>query len=122
MKSIYSSVCLLLVYKHLLFSLGIHFCYERKVLEMFRHFSYGQFEMQYLIFHGPRNQCRTLSSNINEVIRAFLNIFFFVYEKILHAEKSTKTHQKAPKTTKSVKSIKSTKRTKMQPSKSTKHK
>ena len=90
MTSIYSSVCLLLVYKHLLFSFGSHCCYERKVLEMFRHFSYGQFEMQYLIFHDPRNQCRTLSSNINEVIRACLNILLFFYEKILHAQKSTK--------------------------------
>ena len=40
------------------------------------------------------------SSNINEVIRAVLNsLFFFFYEKILHAPKSTKS-------TKSIKSIK----------------
>ena len=38
-----------------------------------------------------------LSSNINEVIRAVLNFLFFFYEKILHAPKSTKKHQKAQK-------------------------
>ena len=47
-----------------------------------------------------------LSSNINEVIRAVLNFFF--YEKILHAQKA----QKAPKSTKNTKSTKSTKSTK----------
>ena len=43
------------------------------------------------------------SSNVNEVIRAVLNslLFFFFYEKILHAPKApkapenTKKHQKA---------------------------
>ena len=44
-------------------------------------------------------------SNINEVIRAVLNFFFFFYEKISHA-------QKAPKSTQSTKSTKSTKITK----------
>ena len=43
------------------------------------------------------------SSNINKVIRAVLNFFFFFYEKILHAPKA----QKAPK---SIKSTKCTKR------------
>ena len=38
-----------------------------------------------------------ISSNINEVIRAVLNFLLFFYEKILHAQKSTKKHQKAPK-------------------------
>ena len=53
----------------------------------------------------PRRHDDT-SSNINEVIRAVLNFFFF-YEKILHTPKSIKKH-------------KSTKSTKTQPSKSTK--
>ena len=37
------------------------------------------------------------SSNINEVIRAVLNFLLFFYEKILHAPKSTKKHQKHKK-------------------------
>ena len=41
------------------------------------------------------------SSNINEVIRAVLNIFFFFfYEKILQAQKK---HKKAQKCTKALK-------------------
>ena len=42
------------------------------------------------------------SSNINEVIRAVLNFFFFFYEKILHARKVQKAQkaQKAPKSPK----------------------
>ena len=51
------------------------------------------------------------SSNINDVIKAVLNFLSFFYEKILHAQKSTKKHQKAPKAPKS---------TKTQPSKNTK--
>ena len=43
-----------------------------------------------------------MSSNINEVVRTVLNFFFF-YEKILQAPKSTKKHKKAPKSTKSTK-------------------
>ena len=44
-----------------------------------------------------------ISSDINEVIRAVLNFFF--YQKILHAQKAQKEHkaQKAPKSTKSTK-------------------
>ena len=45
-----------------------------------------------------------INSNINEVIRAVLNFFFFFYEKISHARtkgakstKSTKKHQKHQK-------------------------
>ena len=37
------------------------------------------------------------SSNINEVIKTVLNFLLFFYEKILHAPKSTKKHQKAQK-------------------------
>ena len=59
---IYSSVCLLLLSKYLLFSRRTHCCYERKVLEIIRHFSCDQFEMQYVIFHDPGNQRRTLFS------------------------------------------------------------
>ena len=59
------------------------------------------------------------SSNVNEVIGAVRNsLFFFFYEKILHAPKSSKS-TKSIKSTKSTKSIKSTK---TQPSKSTKRK
>ena len=57
------------------------------------------------------------SSNINEVIRAVLNSFFFVFsKKISHAQKSTKKHkkhkkhQKAPKAPETTKSTKSTKK------------
>ena len=51
---------------------------------------------------------KNVRSNINEVIRAVLNFFFFFFnEKILYAQKAPK----APKRTKS---------TKTQPSKSTK--
>ena len=39
-----------------------------------------------------------LSSNINEVIRSVLNLFFF-HDKILHAQKAQKEY-KAPKSTK----------------------
>ena len=34
------------------------------------------------------------SSNINEVIKIVLNFILFFYEKILHAQKSTKKHKK----------------------------
>ena len=51
-----------------------------------------------------------VSSNINEVIKAVLNFLLFFYEKILHAQKSTKKH----------KSTKSTKSKKTPPSKSAK--
>ena len=34
------------------------------------------------------------SSNINEVIQTVLNFLLFFYEKILHAQRSTKNHQK----------------------------
>ena len=51
------------------------------------------------------------SSNINEVIKAVLNFLLFFYEKISHAQKSNKKHQKAFKAPKS---------TKAQPSKGTK--
>ena len=33
------------------------------------------------------------SSNINEVTKAVLNLLLFFYEKILHAQKSTKKHK-----------------------------
>ena len=36
---------------------------------------------------------RSDSSNINEVIRAVLNFFFFFYEKILHAPKALKAQE-----------------------------
>ena len=55
---------------------------------------------------------RVSSSNVNEVIRAVLNVFIFFYKKILHASKAPK----APK------SITRTKSTKMQTSKRTKRK
>ena len=42
------------------------------------------------------------SSNINEVIKTVLNFLFF-YEKILHAQKSTKKHRKALKAQKAQK-------------------
>ena len=54
------------------------------------------------------------SSNINEVIKAVLNFLLFFYEKISHAQKSTKKHKKHQKAPNAQKS------TKMQPSKSTK--
>ena len=47
-----------------------------------------------------------LSSNMNEVIRAVLNFLLFFYEKISHAQKSTKKHKKAPTNTKSTKAQK----------------
>ena len=34
------------------------------------------------------------SSNINEVIQTVLNFLLFFYENILHAQRSTKNHQK----------------------------
>ena len=34
------------------------------------------------------------SSNVNEVIRAVLNSFFFFYEKILHAPKAPKAQRR----------------------------
>ena len=34
------------------------------------------------------------SSNINEVIQTVLNFLLFFYKKILHAQRSTKNHQK----------------------------
>ena len=43
------------------------------------------------------------SSTINEVIWEILNFLLFFYEKISHAQKSTKKHQKPPKTTISTK-------------------
>ena len=39
----------------------------------------------------------SFSSNLNEVIRTVLNFLLFFYEKILHAQKSTKKHQKLKK-------------------------
>ena len=42
---------------------------------------------------------------MNEVIKRVLNFLLFFYEKILHAPKSTKKHQKAPKSIKSTKNI-----------------
>ena len=61
------------------------------------------------------------SSNINEVIRAVLNIFFFFLRKDFtgtkKTQKSTKMHKSTKKTQKSTKTTKSTK---TQPSKSTK--
>ena len=56
-----------------------------------------------------------MSSNINEVIRAVLNFFFF-YKKILYAPKAPK----APRAQKAQKAQKAPKNTKIQPSKSTK--
>ena len=38
-----------------------------------------------------------MSSNINEVIKTVLNFSLFFYEKVLHAPKSTKKHQKHKK-------------------------
>ena len=93
-----------------------------------------------LLPHGCLNSCLLVlktpnqilfltqqSSNINEVIRAVLNFFFYFNKKILHTQKaqkaqkaqktkSTKRHQKAPKAPKAQKS------TKTQPTKSTKRK
>ena len=40
------------------------------------------------------------SSNINEVFKTVLNFLLFFCEKILHAPKSTKKHQKAQSTKK----------------------
>ena len=37
------------------------------------------------------------SSNINEVIQTVFNFLLFFYEKILHAQRSTKNHQKHKK-------------------------
>ena len=42
------------------------------------------------VLHSLRS---VASSNINEVIKTVLNVLLFFYEKILHAEKSTKKHQ-----------------------------
>ena len=56
---------------------------------------------------------------MNEVIKRVLNFLLFFYEKILHAPKSTKKHQKAQKALRAQKTPKSTK---TQPSKSTKRK
>ena len=44
----------------------------------------------------------SVSSNINEVVKAVLNSLLFFYQKISHAPKA----QKAPKSTKSTKSTK----------------
>ena len=43
------------------------------------------------------------SSNINEVFKTVLNFLLFFCEKILHAPKSTKKHQKAQSTKKKTK-------------------
>ena len=62
--------------------------------------------LRILEFHGEF--WRIFSSNINEVIRTILNfLFFFFYEKILHAQKAQKEH-KAQKASKSTKKHKNT--------------
>ena len=51
-------------------------------------------------------QSDKFNSNINEVVRTVLNflfIYFFFYEKILYAPKSTKKHQRHQKTPKTQK-------------------
>ena len=53
---------MLLLCEYLLFSLTTHYCNELKVLEMYRYFSYNQFEMQFIIFHNSANQYRTFFS------------------------------------------------------------
>ena len=67
--------------------------------------------MQKLIFLGIIWESK--SSNVNEVIRAVLNFFF--YEKILHT-------LKALEALKALKALKELKDTKTQPRKSTKRK
>ena len=52
-------------------------------------------KFMFLTFH--------FSSNINEVIKTVLNFLLFFYEKILHAQKSTKKHRKALKAQKAQK-------------------
>ena len=47
-------------------------------------------------FKSLRRWC-SISSNINEAIWAVSNFFLFFCEKISHAQKSTKKHQKAQK-------------------------
>ena len=73
------------------------------------HFCLPHVYMKHFVFH-------IISSNINEVIRAVLNFFFFFTKRFRTHQK----HQKAPKSTKSTK--KHQKNTKTQPSKSTKRK
>ena len=49
--------------------------------------------LRVLIYRIPQGDsfCEdSVSSNINEVIRTVLNFLLFFYEKILHAQKSTK--------------------------------
>ena len=49
--------------------------------------------LRVLIYRTPQGDsfCEdSVSSNINEVIRTVLNFLLFFYEKILHAQKSTK--------------------------------
>ena len=56
--------------------------------------------LRVLIYRTPQGDsfCEdSVSSNINEVIRTVLNFLLFFYEKILHAQKSTKKHQKLKK-------------------------
>ena len=58
--------------------------------------------LEYSLYDRAQKICNNQSSNINEVIKAFLNFLFF-YEKIWHT-------LKALKSAKSTKSTKSTKR------------
>ena len=58
------------------------------------------------ILAGTRKIWFFISSNINEVINIVLNSLLFFYENILHAQKSTKKHKKAPRARKTPKSTK----------------
>ena len=60
----------------------------------------------FFIISKELQKANKTSSNINEVIRAVLNFLLFFYEKISHAQKSTKKHKKAPANTKSTKAQK----------------
>ena len=68
----------------------------------------------FFIISKELQKANKTSSNINEVIRAVLNFLLFFYEKISHAQKTTKKHKKHKKPPKRTKS------TKTRPNKSTK--